>query len=137
MCCVRQVYPAFPQHYQRRNYDLHHVDEAEGVSSNCGTRTAQGYESDQERFQQRADTHSQVKKIRKGVGGGAKSNRGKGNMNSRELESDLSSAPSPGYLSDCSEFGGSDDEEVSIILYPPRYLGCKFVPSIQTYGDSL
>jgi hypothetical protein len=44
-------------------------------------------------------------------------------MNSRELESDLTSAPSPGYLSDYSEFDGSDDEEVSTILLFPRYLG--------------
>jgi hypothetical protein len=55
-------------------------------------------------------------------------------MNSRDSESDLSSAPPSGYLSDYSEFDGSDDEEVSNILLSPRYLGYKFVPSIQTYG---
>lgn len=65
----------------------------------------------------------------------ARKAKGKADMNRRELESDLSSAPSSsGDLSDYSKFVGSGDEQVSIFLLSPRYLGCKLVPSFQTYA---
>jgi hypothetical protein len=95
--------------------DVHKPD---NDSANNGTRKTCRSEGDQENFQQRADAKSQAKgkpknKASKSLVGRATTHKGKGSTNIEELESDLSSQPSFGDLSDYSEFDGSDNEEVT------------------------